>query len=80
MGGLVGKGVGVWVRSCVELKCNLVPRRKSILPIDSKLPKVKQTAKGLRLLSMNSVSRIIKNTLKNKPDSTHPASLIALTL
>ena len=72
--GQVGGCVNAYLRGCVELKCNLGPTRKSILPIDSKLPRVKQTANGLGLPSMSSVSRIIENMLRNKPDSTHPAN------
>ena len=55
---------------------NLGPTRKSMLPMDNMLPKVKHTANGLGLPSMSSVKRTIENMLRKSPDITHPANPI----
>ena len=52
---------------------DLGPTRKSMLPMESMLPNVKQTAKGLGLPSISSVSLTIENRLRNRPEMTQPA-------
>ena len=44
-----------------------------MLPMESMLPNVKQTAKGLGLPSISSVSLTIENRLRNRPEMTQPA-------
>ncbi len=68
------------MRSLGEIDtCRLGPMRKHMLPIESRFPRVKQTAKGAGLPNSNSVRRMTEklHTPKRHTASIHQKNRIA---